>query len=176
MNIESATYSNPRLIYLPQQQGRATRTFYGVVTFLAWVFYVYLWMPLTTLALWVLGVRFAYLEVYLLNEPLEPPAMLRELPLIALCCAVVLIGWAEYNRRRFQGKERRHPQEDAGLMEIAAALHASPALGTALHLAKSARLEMDPRGRPLEIQVIHPLDETSPRYGTERLPAVALAP
>lgn len=175
MNVESASHANSRLIYRPRQQDRTTSTLYGIATFIAWAFYVYLWMPLTTLALWFMGVRFAYLEVYMLNEPLEPPAMLRELPLIALCVAVVLIGWAEYNRTRFQGKERRLPQEDAGLDEIASSMHASVALGAALLAAKTAVLEMDPTGKPLEIQVNHSLASTQAAVALPARPAEALA-
>lgn len=152
MNADVANYHNDHLIYLPRHQGRATRTLYGVATLLAWVFYVYLWMPLTTLALWYFGVRFAYLEVYMLSEPLHPPAMLRQLPLIALCVAIVLISWAEYNRYRFQGKERRLPREDTEHAEIAESLHASASLGSTLLASKTAVLEMDPQGRPLSIQ------------------------
>lgn len=152
MSADFANHNNARLIYLPQQQDRTTRTLYGVATLLAWVFYVYLWMPLTTLALWYFGVRFAYLEVYMLSEPLQPPAMLRELPLIALGVAIVLISWAEYNRLRFQGKERRFPHEDTEHADIAESLHASAALGSALLDSKTAVLEMDPQGWPLSIQ------------------------
>lgn len=175
MNIETASDANSRLIYRPRQQDRATRTLYGVATFLAWAFYVYLWMPLTTLVLWIVGIRFSYLEVYLRNEPLEPPAMLRELPLIALCVAIVLIGWAEYNRTRFQGKERRLPQEDAGLDEIAASMHASAALGGALLGSKTAVLEMDPTGKPIEIQVNRSLASTRSDPPRSARPEPALA-
>lgn len=170
MNAE--TILHDRFIYLPRQQSRASRTFFGVITLLAWAIYIYLWLPLTTLALWLLGVRSAYLEVFLLHEPLKPPAMLTQLPLLALACAVVLIVWAEYNRRRFQGKERRFAQADVRLSEMSEAMHTTLALGTALVAAKTATLRMD-RGMPMAIDVARPLSRgvPAPAPATD-LPAV----
>lgn len=172
MNIENTM--DHRLIYLPQRQGRATRTLYGIATALAWAFYAYLWLPLTTLALWLMGIRSTYFEVYLLDEPLDPPAMLGHLPLIALGCAVLLIGWAEYNRRRFQGKERRLVQADVELDAVAEAMRATPALGIALFDAKRATLRMDHSGAPLDICVGPRLPQVTVPMGTDYAATVAI--
>lgn len=141
-----------QLIHLPHRQHRAQRTLYGAMTLLAWVVYAYLWLPLLTLLLWVVGVRLSALELYLRDQRLDA-ALLVTLPLLLLTCAALMIGWAEYNRLRFRGKERRLARECVGDNEVASALHAPEELATALLGARSALLAMDPQGRPLAVRV-----------------------
>jgi len=88
------------------------------------------------------------------------------LPLLLLACATLLIGWAEYNRLRFRGHERRLAQVDVENIEVALALSAPPALGAALVDAQRAVLAMDPEGRPLAIRVERALATVSGRVVT----------
>lgn len=152
MNAQTFDDTDRQVIYLPHRQHRAKRTFYGVMTLVAWAVYAYLWLPLATLVLWVVGVRLSYIELYLRDQRLDA-ALLVTLPLLLLACAILLIGWAEYNRLRFRGRERRLALVDVDNVEIALALSAPPALGAALLGAQRAVLAMDPEGRPLEIRV-----------------------
>lgn len=155
-----AAEADRRVISLPGLQHRVKRTLYGVVTLLAWVVYAYLWLPLITLLLWVVGVRLSYIELYLQQQRLDA-ALLVTLPLLLLACATVLIGWAEYNRFRFRGHERRLAQSNVHSGEVAHALFAPPGLGVALLDAQSAVLMMDPQGRPLTVRVDRPLGATA---------------
>lgn len=152
MNAQTFDDADRQVIYLPHRQHRAKRTFYGVMTLVAWVVYAYLWLPLATLVLWVAGVRLSYIELYLRDQRLDT-ALLVTLPLLLLACAILLIGWAEYNRLRFRGRERRLAQVDVDNVEVAQALSAPPALGAAFLDAQRAVLAMDPGGRPLAIRV-----------------------
>lgn len=154
--IQMPTEADRQVIYLPHRQHRAKRTFYGVMTLVAWAIYAYLWLPLLTLLLWLVGVRLSYIELYLREQRLDA-ALLVTLPLLLLACATLLIGWAEYNRLRFRGRERRLAQVDVRDDEVALALSAPPALGTALLDAQRAVLTMDPEGRPLAVRVDRPL-------------------
>lgn len=165
MNAQTFDDADRQVIYLPHRQHRAKRTFYGVMTLVAWVVYAYLWLPLLTLVLWVVGVRLSYIELYLRDQRLDA-GLLVTLPLLLLACATLLIGWAEYNRLRFRGHERRLAQIDVENIEVALALSAPPALGAALLDAQRAVLTMDPEGRPLAIRM-----ETKP--GAATTPAVA---
>lgn len=140
-----------RIIHAPRRQARAARTFYGIATLLVWAIYAYLWLPVATLLLWLLGLRLSYLELYLAEQRLDP-ALLVSLPLLLIACAAVLIGWAEYNRWRFRGQERRLPRRDVGFEEVARALHAPTDLALALSQARSAVLLMDADGRPVLLQ------------------------
>lgn len=113
-----------KLIYRPSRQPRLQRTVFGIFTLVAWSLYLYLWAPLATFGLWLVGLRTSYLQLYLQQHQVNT-ALLFNLALIALFCAAVLIGWAEYNRIRFQGIDRRARQPDATIEEMAVALRAS---------------------------------------------------
>lgn len=135
---------------------RGTRTVHGVITLVAWVLYALLWMPLITLVAWLLGVRTTYVELYLQKHDFEP-SLAAVLPLLALACATLLIGWAEWNRWRFGDRERRAAHQDVGIAQVAAALQADAKLGDRLAAAKSAVLTMDESGRPQSVRVDYPV-------------------
>lgn len=131
-----------------RRQPAARRTLYGLATFVIWAAYLYLWLPLVTLLAWVLGLRSGYLELYLAQQRIDP-ALLGLLPLLALACGLALIGWAEYNRRRFGSLDRREPLANVSQDEIARALHADPALAVRLRASKRVVLSMSADARPL---------------------------
>ena len=139
-----------RLIERPNAQPRLQRTAWGVVTMVFWGAYFYLWAPVITLVMWLLGVRASVIELYLREHKVDP-FLLVVLPLMALSTAVLLIGWAEFNRYRYAGKERRQPLDDVGIEQVAAALGATMALAESLGRAKIAVLQMDAAARPLAI-------------------------
>lgn len=145
MNAHSA------IIHMPQRQAPAQRTLYRVATLLVWILYAWLWLPLATLVLWVLGVRVAVIELYLAQQRVDADLLLW-LPLLLLGCATVLVGWAEYNRRRFAGRDRRQGRQDVPAAEVAQAMGADGALATELAGARSVVLVMDGEGRPLALR------------------------
>lgn len=139
-----------RLIQRPRAQPRLRRTAWGFVTAAFWGVYVYLWTPAITMILWLLGIRNAYFELYLRQHSVEP-FLLISLPALAVCATVLLIAWAEYNRWRFAGKDRRGAPPPTPLDDIAHALGATPQLGAQLNASRVAVLNMDaefavPRG------------------------------
>ena len=136
------------IIHMPQRQPPAQRTFYRVATLLVWIVYAWLWLPLATLVLWVLGVRLAAIELYLAKQRIDAD-LLVWLPVLLLGCATVLIGWAEYNRRRFAGRDRRLGRHDVSAAEVAQAMGADGTLAAELAGARSVVLVMDGDGRPL---------------------------
>ncbi len=66
-----------------------------------------------------------------------------------VCTAVLLIAWAEYNRMRLAGKERRTPHEDTTREEIARDLGASPELAARRASGKAVTLHMNEHARPV---------------------------
>lgn len=139
-----------RLIQKPQLQPKAQRTLWGLLTLLLWGFYFYLWAPLVTLLAWVFGIRLSWLELYEYKQRLDPFVLI-VLPLILVCCSVLLILWAEYNRARFSGKDRRSSQKDVLLPQVAQNLGASAELAAQLANSKNATLHMDDLARPTAI-------------------------
>jgi len=134
-------------IYRPNEQAPLQRTLFGAATLLAWVAYAYLVLPLVTLVLWMLGLHTAYLQLYLVDHPFDPTLLLI-LPLLALICATILIVWAEYNRRRFRGEERRGRAADVSDLEIALALGSNAAFAQCLRNARHVTLVMGDDARP----------------------------
>ncbi|WAC64347.1 poly-beta-1,6-N-acetyl-D-glucosamine biosynthesis protein PgaD [Pseudoxanthomonas sp. SL93] len=136
-----------RLIRKPMKQPRLQRAAWGFVTLGFWMVYVYLWTPLVTLLLWLLGIRTAFFELYVREHAIEP-FLLFSLPLLALACALLLISWAEYNRLRFSRADRRSQPRSATLPDVAEALGTPPAVARALVLGKVTVLHMGEDARP----------------------------
>ena len=136
-----------RLIRKPRKQPRLQRAAWGFVTLGFWMVYVYLWTPLATLLLWLLGIRTAFFELYVREHAIEP-FLLFSLPLLALACALLLISWAEYNRLRFSRADRRSQPRSATLPDVAEALGTPPAVARALVLGKVTVLHMGEDARP----------------------------
>ena len=141
------------IIHKPRSQPALQRGFFSIVTLFFWVAYAYLWLPLVTLALWLLGVRTAVFELYLREHQVEP-FLLVSLPLLALASAVLLIAWAEYNRYRFRAKDRRSAHADVGRGDIAIAFGSSNEVAQALSTSKVAVLKMDDAATPTGISIL----------------------
>ena len=137
---------NPPIINRPEREGRVPRTAWHMLTAVAWLAYLYLWLPLITLIAWVAGVRTAYGKLY--QDQVVDSFLLLVLPVIALVCGAVLLGWAEYNRARFAGEERRSPMPSVGDAEVASALGADTATVDALRSSRIIAVAMDPQARP----------------------------
>ena len=139
-----------RLIQKPRSVPRTRRTLWGVVTLACWVAYFFLWLPLITLLLWLLGVRQGYIELYLRENNVDP-FLLTFLPIMALIAAVSLIVWAEYNRARFSGDDRREPMDDISHDKIATELGATPELAGRICDEKCFVLHMDEHANPIKL-------------------------
>lgn len=154
--------NDSRLIQRPQAQPPLYRLGWSFVTGLFWVVYAYLWIPVVTLVLWLLGVRLAVVEMYL-KEHQADPFLLTALPLMAVVTAALLIGWAELNRLRYGDRHRRNALPAVSPAEVAVALGASPLIADALATAKVVHLEMTERATPLSVRMLTPLVELAPR-------------
>lgn len=140
------------IIHRPERQGGARRTAYGVATAVAWAAYVYLWMPLITLLAWLAGIRTAYSELFLRENAIDP-FLIMVLPLIALGCAVLLLGWAEYNRIRFQREDKRRKPDLVSYRDVDAALGAGAGLGERLRSGRILAVAIDEQAQPVTVNV-----------------------
>lgn len=147
--MSTLTLSKDPLIYDPNQPARrGVHTFHGVLTLLAWLAYAYLWLPVITVIAWMLGLRTSYVQLYVQSYEFDRDVF-GILFLLAIIATALLIGWAEYNRHKFAGKDRRIPQTDVDVDDVAAFMLAPAALGRQLAGAKRIVLSMDAHGRPL---------------------------
>ena len=136
------------LIRKPKQQPRVQRAAWGFVTLGFWALYLYLLVPLLTLVSWAFGVRLAWTQLYERQQQIEPFVIVA-LPVMLICSAALLIAWAEYNRMRFSGSDRRNPVKDIPIQRIAHDLGADPRVAAALPGCKSVVLHMDDSARPI---------------------------
>ncbi|NKF22577.1 poly-beta-1,6-N-acetyl-D-glucosamine biosynthesis protein PgaD [Solimonas marina] len=138
------------IIERPERQAPLQRTLFGTLTLLAWLAYIYLWLPLLTLIAWWLALRTG-LRVHVLSQAageIDYGVLLLTAKMVLLAC-VLMIGWAEYNRRRFQGRERRRPIEQIDVGASAAAFgvgdHTAQQLRTArvavVHVGEGALVD-----------------------------------
>lgn len=95
------------IIEAPERTTLGERTLSHVLTAVAWAAYAWLIAPLLTSIAWLLGLRYGWLE---LTAPLldgtGTPGI--ALPILGGLGIALLLAWAELNRWRFTGVERRH--------------------------------------------------------------------
>jgi len=147
-----------RLIRKPYAQAPVKRAVWGFVTAAFWGLYIYMWLPLVTLVLWLMGVRTAFFEMYAREHHVDS-FLVFAIPAIATACALVLITWAEYNRFRFSALDRRTPQRDVTPAEVAEKLGANAELAEMLGQAKVTTLRMSERAEPESMQPLLPSAE-----------------
>ncbi|MFD0324851.1 poly-beta-1,6-N-acetyl-D-glucosamine biosynthesis protein PgaD [Lysobacter gummosus] len=153
-----------RLIQKPGAQPALPRTLWGMVTGAFWLIYLYLWTPVLTLVLWLLGIRNVASELYLRKHEVDPFLMLA-LPATAGVVVALLLIWAEYNRWRFAeaSSERRGSQRSVALEEVARALGASSEVAAALNAGRVSVLHMDPdHAVPLSVSAVAPSPPAQP--------------
>lgn len=146
----SITKYDSRLIQRPHEVPAAQRTFWGMVTLAFWALYLYLWIPLITLVAWFLGIRQGWIQLYRTENQIDPFVVVA-LPLICVVCAVLMITWGEYNRRRFRNKDRRSALPEASHAQVAGGLGAPAELGERLSQARIATIILDENARPIQM-------------------------
>ncbi|PPV09317.1 poly-beta-1,6-N-acetyl-D-glucosamine biosynthesis protein PgaD [Xanthomonas axonopodis pv. vasculorum] len=139
---------NSHLIRSPHQQPLLQRLAWCMLTLAGWGVYLSLWVPLVSMLRDLSSGRKTWTQVHGYDQYLDP-FMVVALPGLMICCPALLIGWAEYNRHRFSGEERRTALENVERSEIARSLGASEALAEQLAAAKAVTLHMDEHARPV---------------------------
>jgi biofilm PGA synthesis protein PgaD len=76
-------------------------------TSLMWGFWLYLFLPLLNILIWLLGIRYFYVEVIKLAGYKELLNLLVKTGWVILAVFLVLRLWGYYNYRRFAKRERR---------------------------------------------------------------------
>lgn len=142
---------NPPLIDQPEAVSRARRTLAGVIALVGWLAYAWLWVPVLTLVAWALGIRTAWQRLYLDHDALEP-FILASLPVIAVVCGLLLIGWAEYNRARFTDADERKRRKDVNEEAVGERLGASLQVAEALRAHRVVTVKLDDDAQPVAIR------------------------
>ena len=94
---------------LIQRQPRprpARNAFFALITFMAWLVWGVLWLPMITLIAWSAGLRNGYIEL-VVREHGKGWQDLVGILVIAAVCAVITLLWSGYNRLRYGSLTRR---------------------------------------------------------------------
>lgn len=138
---------NPPLIEKPERISRARRTVGGAVTAAGWLVYAWLWVPLLTFLAWLVGIRTAWQRLYLEQNAVDP-FVLAALPVIALLCGLLLIGWAEYNRVRFAKADQRRRRNDVDEEAVTDRLGAPAEVAEMLRSERVVTVSLDATAQP----------------------------
>ena len=145
------TRTERQVIDNPERQEPAQRRMFGVLTAVAWAVYMYLWLPLITAVVWYLGLKSAYIELYLRDHRIDN-FLVMAIPLIVLVVAILLLGWAEYNRMRFQRREdRRGTADNVALDEMAKGIGATVQFARQLQQSRSSVVHMSEEAVPVAL-------------------------
>lgn len=137
----------------PHRVPLVRRGLFATITLLAWSVFGWLLLPVLTLALWALGLAVAWEEAVARWHDIDP-ALLATLALASAAMAGVLVAWAEVQRRRFSGPERRRRLPDVEPVEVAGSFGASAEVAEALRSGRVLRLEIAADGRPTDVTVL----------------------
>lgn len=126
------------LIVHPENQSNVQRVTFGTLTAMIWAGWIYLWLPLVTTILWIVGIRWSYLQLFAQARGFE----IKNILIAMLVCIAAVIYWSSYNYLRFRGKDRRK-----GIPPVT-----REAVGVEFGVADPAVLSMLARDKRIEMQ------------------------
>jgi biofilm PGA synthesis protein PgaD len=96
---------SPLIISHPERQSGTQHALFSTLTVSIWALWIYLWLPLITGILWIVGIRWAYIQVF-------KGARGVSLWVIVWILGAVIVAvsyWSIYNSVRYEGRmQRRH--------------------------------------------------------------------
>jgi biofilm PGA synthesis protein PgaD len=103
------------IVSYPERQSWKQRLTSRTIGGFAWAIWLFLWLPVLSTILWILGLRTAY--IHIVRAPDERSLLL--IFAIMLICNVIVSGWSSYNYLRFVGSTKRRgtdvvPHEEIG--------------------------------------------------------------
>ena len=142
---------NALIIERPELQSMTQRYGWKSVTFLFWMFYLYLWVPLITLMVWLIGVKLFNINMIELKGYKSLVDNLGLYSGTILIISIILIGWAEVNRMRFKNKVRRLDNDDLSIGEVAKKYNLEVSNLSLLRQKKSIMVNFTDKGAISEI-------------------------
>jgi biofilm PGA synthesis protein PgaD len=149
----------------PTHVPRVRRGLFGIVTLVAWTAFVWLLAPAVTLVMWLVGLRTAW-DTTVGRFGSVDPVLAAVVFTVSAVAACALLLWAELQRRRFTGVERRQRAPDATPEEIASELGCDQETARLLRASKVVSLRMRADGSPEAATPVRiprprrPVDET----------------
>lgn len=130
------------------------RTMAGVVTFVIWIAWSYLWLPLLALVAWGLGLQQAYKYMIVLGGYEEVLRVIGLYAVILLLLCGGLYAWATYSILRFGGSERRVGKPVPTADEIADHFRQGPVAVEGWHGAQRLYVTHDKHGGIAHVEIL----------------------
>ena len=137
---------NPLIIDRPELQSNAHRYGWSTITFIFWLLYIYLWLPLITLMAWWVGAKFFNLHIIQLSGYTGLLDKLGLYAIIIFVISAILIGWAKIEHLRFKDKPRRKGASAVTVSEVAKKYNLQESQLVQLRLEKSVVVHFSDSG------------------------------
>jgi biofilm PGA synthesis protein PgaD len=138
----------------PSLQSQWQRLSSTLFTFIFWLLWFYLWIPILTFIAWVVSIDMVYLQMYKLGG-------LRDVAndLVFIISGVVALGgtliiWASYNYIRFKGEDRRKASAPVNNDQLADAFDVDVTMLPHWQVSKALSIEFDGEGRIINVSDI----------------------
>ena len=145
---------NSLIIERPELQSNAQRYGWSSITFIFWLIYIYLWLPLITLVAWWLGAKLFDLHIIQLHGYTGLVDKLGLYAAIIFIISAVLIGWAKIEHLRFKDKPRRKGSSAVTVREVAKKYNLQESQLIQLRLEKSVVIHFSDEGAISRIAAI----------------------
>jgi biofilm PGA synthesis protein PgaD len=94
---------SPFIISRPERQSGPQQAIFGALTVTIWALWLYLWLPLLTAILWMVGIHWAYIQVFKGARGVSLWVILW----IMLATIIIVGYWSSYNNIRYAKKTQR---------------------------------------------------------------------
>ncbi|OLO06533.1 poly-beta-1,6-N-acetyl-D-glucosamine biosynthesis protein PgaD [Salinicola sp. MH3R3-1] len=134
----------PRIIHRPDLQTRGQRSVFALIAGIGWLLWLYLFLPLATIASWIFGGhRF---DAYVINNHGHSWSSLTIYAVTIALAGAALLIWAFYNYRRFRHADRRRPALPVTSERLALSFGVSSDQVAELHRSRHMTLRHDAQG------------------------------
>jgi poly-beta-1,6-N-acetyl-D-glucosamine biosynthesis protein PgaD len=141
---------SPLIISHPERQSGTQHTLFGALTVGIWALWIYLWLPLITGILWIVGIRWAYIQVFKGTRGIS----LWVVVWILGAVIVTVAYWSSYNIIRYAGNTQRRRAKAVSKAVIGRKFGVtSDALYTLVH-ERRLNLYFDKRGELTRVDAI----------------------
>lgn len=128
------------LIQRPIRPRPARNAFFALITFMAWLVWGVLWLPMITFVAWSAGLRNGYIEL-VVREHGKGWQDLVGIVLIAAVCAVITLLWSGYNRLRYGSLTRRRTPTVVSAQAMATSLKVQMTTATEMRAQRRVVLQ-----------------------------------
>ena len=147
---------HPTIIYRPDLIPKRKRAFFSGITLMAWFIWVYLFLPLISLAGWWFGFEL-FASYMLVPEERTYFVTLTMYLIVIAICALIILAWSRYNQLRFQGKVRRSHTLSVTPEMTQARFHLDADTLDQIHASQVLVLDLDDNGLIREVRTKKPL-------------------